>query len=570
MPAESKPTPPATDPALPPWATELVTLYESGAAGQFILHGNVADRLLIPLASGSSLGSLSDFLTRILLPRFDVVLAYDLASGIRVEKGGEHVSHWPTYKQAPSMPKDPRAAVEWITSFLRYSANLRALGRPPTHAAVFLRSAGLVSPAIRGAFSHDLSALALQIRDWAGDAVLADAPIASFLITENLSDLHPLIVNNPRAARIEIPLPAEADLRRAFEVMSASYPVAMGPFASDLSVPASAMAGATMHAVESMLKTRQHLGRPIESRDLLDLKKRMIEKESAGLIDFVQPDRSLDMLIGQDNVKTWLRQDIALWRQGDLAAMPMGYLFCGPVGTGKTFMVECLAGEAGVPVVKLKNFRDRWVGSTESNLEAIFRLLHALRRCYVFIDEADQALGRRTSDSGDSGVGGRVYSMLAEEMSNTRNRGRIVWVLASSRPDLIEVDLKRPGRVDVKIPLLPTATPRESFDLIRGLCTRRGVSIEPSAFDSLLEILPGLVTPGAAEAIAVKVYRATRTIPGMSPLEAIRSVLRDYQPPVPLDVMRAQIELAVRESSDSGFVPEAFRPGADTTISQYP
>ena len=45
--------------------------------------------------------------------------------------------------------------------------------------------------------------------------------------------------------------------------------------------------------------------------------------------------------------KTWLRQDIALWRAGDLAALPMGYLFCGPVGTGKTFMVECLAGEAG-------------------------------------------------------------------------------------------------------------------------------------------------------------------------------------------------------------------------------
>lgn len=46
----------------------------------------------------------------------------------------------------------------------------------------------------------------------------------------------------------------------------------------------------------------------------------------------------------------------------------MGYLLCGPVGTGKTYAVECLAGEAGVPVVKISNFRDRWVGSTEGNL----------------------------------------------------------------------------------------------------------------------------------------------------------------------------------------------------------
>ncbi len=45
-----------------------------------------------------------------------------------------------------------------------------------------------------------------------------------------------------------------------------------------------------------------------------------------------------------------------------------------------TYLVECLAGEAGVPVVKLKNFRDKWVGSTESNLERIFRLIAALAK----------------------------------------------------------------------------------------------------------------------------------------------------------------------------------------------
>jgi SpoVK/Ycf46/Vps4 family AAA+-type ATPase len=72
-------------------------------------------------------------------------------------------------------------------------------------------------------------------------------------------------------------------------------------------------------------------------------------------------------------------------------------------------MVECLAGEAGVPVVKLKNFRDKWIGSTEGNLEKIFRLLQALGRCFVFIDEADQALGRRDAQAGDSGVSERVY-----------------------------------------------------------------------------------------------------------------------------------------------------------------
>ena len=161
----------------------------------------------------------------------------------------------------------------------------------------------------------------------------------------------------------------------------------------------------------------------------------------AGLIEFVESRRSLDDYHAPDVLKDWLRQDIALWRAGDLRALPMGYLLCGPVGTGKTYLVECLAGEAGVPVVKLKNFRDRWVGSSEGNLEKIFRLIRALGRCIVFIDEADQTLGRRDSGSGDSGLSGRLYSMIAQEMSDSGNRGRLMWMLASSRPDLIEVDL---------------------------------------------------------------------------------------------------------------------------------
>jgi hypothetical protein len=221
-------------------------------------------------------------------------------------------------------------------------------------------------------------------------------------------------------------------------------------------------------------------------------------------------------------------------------------------------MVECLAGEARVPVVKLKNFRDKWVGSTEGNLERIFRLLQALGRCYVFVDEADQAIGRRDSGSGDSGISGRIYSMLAEEMGSSTSRGKLIWILASSRPDLIEVDLKRPGRIDVEIPLFPTTSHRESFDLMRTLCTKRGVIIQDGDFASLESLLPLLLTPGAAESLAVKVYRLVRTSQ-CSPLDALRTCLTDYQTPVPLKTLEFQIQLAVNEASDLEFVPIFFR-----------
>jgi hypothetical protein len=206
----------------------------------------------------------------------------------------------------------------------------------------------------------------------------------------------------------------------------------------------------------------------------------------------------------------------------------------------------------------MKNFRDKWVGSSEGNLEKIFRLIHALGRCYVFIDEADQALGRRDSASGDSGVGGRIYSMLAEEMGSSTNRGRVIWVLASSRPDLIEVDLKRPGRVDVKIPLFPTTTPREGFDLIRMLCGKRGLAIPEAAFGSLESRIPPLLTPGAAEAFAVKIYRQVRT--GTGALEdVLAESLTEYQSPIAPEVMAFQIQIAASEATALEFVPPVFR-----------
>jgi hypothetical protein len=419
-----------------------------------------------------------------------------------------------------------------------------------------------VAPALPGALNYDLNALALLMRDWASDTLLAGHDLATFLITENLNDLHPMLANNPLAAQVKIPLPSPADLKQCFSILAPSFPTALGEYSTTWTHRRINWPAATLSSVENLLKTSEHRAQRLSAPDLARLKKQLVERDCNGLIEFIESKKSLDDLYGQEKIKEWLRQDIALWNQNDIGAMPMGYLLCGPVGTGKTYMVECLAGEAGVPVVKLKNFRDKWVGSTEGNLEKIFRLLHALGRCYVFIDEADQALGKRDTGGNDSGVSGRIYSMLAEEMSDTSNRGHIVWVLASSRPDLIEVDLKRPGRIDVKIPLFPTTSTQEGFQLIRALCKRRGLLIDESVLPEVEHDIPNLLTPGAAEALAIKVYRLSR-VENLAPVEALKRCLDDYLNPVPPEVLAAQIQLAVREASDLDFVPPVLRQTAE-------
>jgi SpoVK/Ycf46/Vps4 family AAA+-type ATPase len=410
-----------------------------------------------------------------------------------------------------------------------------------------------------------LNSLASLIRDWANDSLLTGHALATFLLTENINDLHPLIVNNPRAARIKIDLPTVLQIAQTLQELSAGYAIALSELGRDIPSAATQLAGTTLSALESVVKTKQHRKEPLVADDLSKIKKELVENDTNGLIEFLETKRTLNDVCGLDSIKAWLRQDIQLWRKNDTAALPKGYLLCGPVGTGKTYLVECLAGEAAVPVVKMKNFRDKWVGSSEGNLEKIFRLIHALGRCYVFIDEADQALGRRDASSGDSGVSGRIYSMLAEEMGNSTNRGSVIWVLASSRPDLIEVDLKRPGRVDVKIPLFPTSTKGESFDLLRMLLKKRGIDLHADSLASLEPFVPLLLTPGAAEALVVKVYRLVRTS-NLSLDQVLLSSLRDYQNPVSPDIMQFQIKLAVAEASDLDFVPSLFRQAAKPAL----
>jgi SpoVK/Ycf46/Vps4 family AAA+-type ATPase len=148
--------------------------------------------------------------------------------------------------------------------------------------------------------------------------------------------------------------------------------------------------------------------------------------------------------------------------------------------------------------------------------------------------------------------------MMAKEMSDSSNRGKIVWILASSRPDLIEVDLKRPGRVDVKIPIFPTTTPEEGFQLIRALCKRRGMVLEPGDLEVLRARIPDWLTPRAAEALAVKVYRMVKT-KQLTPQAALAEALETYQPAVSRETMEFQVGLAVSEASDLSFVPESLR-----------
>jgi SpoVK/Ycf46/Vps4 family AAA+-type ATPase len=237
----------------------------------------------------------------------------------------------------------------------------------------------------------------------------------------------------------------------------------------------------------------------------------------------------------------------------------MGYLLAGPVGTGKTFLVSCFAGEIGIPVVKFLNFRSQWQGVTEANLEKIFNLLKALWPVAVMIDEADTFLGNRDS-GGDSGTSSRIFGSIAAFMGNTQYRGKIIWFLMTARPDLLPIDLKRQGRAEEHLALFYPQTDAERDELFRVVSKKTGVSVELPSFAALLPENAKGFSGADIEAVMVRAKFLALSEGRSSVTEAdLKAVLADFVPPsYPLEI-ELQNLAAVQECTSRELLPEAFR-----------
>jgi AAA+ superfamily predicted ATPase len=556
-------------PELPAWAEEMRDLFRSGSVAQFLIHGNIFDVVPAPGPSGRRLLSLKAFLEEVMFEKYDVVLHYDRGKGIRATRGAEDWGEW--LKQVLgdqanpiSMMRDPGAAMELVDRYLLRTLNLQSLRGRDAGArkiAVIIDFAEFVVPSgdpiqLGGGFSSNV----VKVLGWANDPAILQSNIVTVLLAEGLHDLNDLVVRNPHASSLRIPLPDEEEMVDYVRTLSAAALPEL-PSKSEVSVEVLGrrMTGLSRVGAYTVLALALKGGRTITSEWLSHMKKDKIERECQGLLEFFESPFTLDNVAGLDAVKAWLRDDARLLKRGVLYALPMGYLITGRIGTGKTFLVQSWAGELGIPCVVFKNFRDRWVGATESNLEKIFSVLRALGQVVVFVDEADQAAGKRQGGDSDSGLSGRVYAMLAKEMSDTRNRGRIIWVFATSRPDLLEVDLKRQGRLDVHIPLFPPETPEEMRSLLLSIARKLKVPLEEP---DLPEIPPGTVLGGnEIEGILVRALRIHElsTDPRRPLKDVLAEVMREVRPSAHTRKLEYMDLVAVKECTDSRFLPPRFR-----------
>ncbi len=604
--------------ALPAWAQEMRELFRAGTTSQFVLHGNVFD--LVPSPDGKGFLPLRQYLTEVMFEPFEVVVQYDRGKGIRVRKGSETFHRflkafdafegtaWASMPRAAGqqeraaaalelpglLPREPKPALELIDRFLRGSlARTKivegAAVADPLRVAVLIDYAHFIAPQGDPIYLADSSQTLIQLLDWASDPAVTGAFAATVLITENLADLQRLLVENPYSAKIRIDLPNASEMREFIAALTPDDAEFAGLSEIGRDALGERLVGLSRVAVRTLVQRVRASGAGrLTDASLTRMKKETIEKEAFGRLEFIESSRTLDDVAGHDEAKAWLRQDAVLLRKGAKAAIPMGYLLTGRIGTGKTYMVECLAGEIGIPCVELKNFREKWVGATEGNLEKVFSILHALGQVIVFVDEADQAMGRRGGGEGDSGLSGRVYAMMAREMSDTNNRGKIIWIFATSRPDLLEVDLKRQGRLDVHIPLFPPGSSEGRRALFAAMAKKLRLPVAAEQLPPLPE--NDQLGGNEMEGILVRALRLFETQgegtgdpggadgagdtggPGGSggrPLpEIIAEVIQDVRPSAHSERLELMDLLAVKECTDARFLPERFRSLSLTEVNQ--
>jgi SpoVK/Ycf46/Vps4 family AAA+-type ATPase len=137
-----------------------------------------------------------------------------------------------------------------------------------------------------------------------------------------------------------------------------------------------------------------------------------------------------------------------------------GLLLYGPPGCGKTFIARAVAGEMGANFlsVSLADVLDMYIGQSERNLHEVFATARANAPCVVFLDEID-AIGQKRSQMRNSAARGTVNQLLTEMDGVTGGNDGVYVLGATNHPWDVDVALRRPGRFDRMVLVLPPDLP---------------------------------------------------------------------------------------------------------------
>jgi transitional endoplasmic reticulum ATPase len=590
----------------PAWAEELRRRYLRGEASQFILHGNVFDLVEF----GGELLPVRDYLTdRLLSESKDVVVTYNVSTGGKVmrRKAGTEMSDFDQLLVARERGK--------------FMPAMERVLRTAQRVALILEYAETIAPAADPALmSDDDRTAVVTLHRWSMASEIEASDSVVVLLAENLSELHPKLVSNPKIATVRVPMPDEEERRR---VIAHCQPKADAAYVARLATITAGLRAVQIQAIlqapppgasedeeervnflkkvlgegtkdaEGRARKLATLTRGMSPEDVRTLlapdatgvddeaarqrardevdriiarrKREIIERECYGLIEFVEAKHDFRVVGGIEGVKEELQRIARAIREGRTERVPMGLLFTGPMGAGKTFVAEAFAKESGLTTIKFKNFRSKWVGATEGNLERILQVVQAIGQVLVIIDEGDRAFGNQEGGDGDGGTSSRVIARIKEFMSDTSNRGRILFILMTNRPDRLDVDIKRAGRLDKKIPLLYAQTADEVEAVVNAQLRKHRLQNALKFPDDRETVSAPMVGLSNADFEAVVLLASEiaagpdHTAPILIGREQMVQAIADYLPSRDVKMLEYMELLAVFEASNRKMLPRKYQ-----------
>ncbi len=579
---------------MPVWAEELRQRYLRGEYSVFIVYGNVYD---IVLHDGEIL-SVRDFLSSHFLgPSRDAIIAFDPAQGIEVLKGERR---HPLVNEADAILPGSSDAMQTIEQHYLDGQ---------TRVGLIMTYCGAIMPAGDPAMLSDKDRTnAVRFHQWSMAGRFHDNDNICLALCESLPELNPILLSNPHIGSIEIKHPDQA-ARAAFiahinpqmhpatvellaqqmaglrliQIRQILNPATDAPVEDDkrltlilelLGTKAAARAeslakmtkGMGETAIRQLVATAAGLDTEKSATDEVALllpaiqarKQAILERECAGLIEFVTSKHDLSAVGGNEDIKATLSAIAQSLREGDKARAPMGLLFVGAMGCGKTFIAKAFVKSSGIPAIVLKNFRSKWVGSTEANLEKVISLVKALGPIIVVIDEGDRSFGSQSEDS-DGGTSSRVIARLKEFMSDTDNRGNVLFILMTNRPDKLDIDIKRAGRLDQKIPFFYPKTPDEVMQVLIALMKREKMWSDATA-KAMGTIAKDLVNFSQAELESIVLMASSETHrSGKNVEDAMKWAVSEYLPTRDTAMIKLMELLAVSEASRRSMLPVEYQ-----------
>jgi len=369
-------------------------------------------------------------------------------------------------------------------------------------------------------------------RDWFCDPGFMNGEDTVVMLAESRSLLNSRVSRLPQVLGLEIPSPTEAIRLHYIRWFNQQLPkerkLDLWNSQTELS---KLTAGLSIHALKQLLVGASHYGRKLRTDDVVSKVEQFIKDQlGEDVVEFKKPSHTLKDVVGFTGLKKFLKRTfIPRLKSTGKGALP-GAAVCGPIGGGKSFIFEAVAGALGIVVLVLKNIRSQWFGQTDVVFERLRRVLTAVREALIFVDEADTQFGGvgEGTHATERRLTGKIQAMMADPAL----RGRVSWLLITARVHLLSPDIRRPGRVgSLIIPVLdPGGDDRSAFVrwMLKPVLRSRP---DAQTIAAVEEVMPA--TSAAAFADIRSSLIAETAVLGIDhlSLEQALDVIRDHIPP---------------------------------------